>query len=97
VLTSRPARRKPEHRAQFQAHHLRGPAGVAWYIGRRILRRPRQAAARLTRRRCTRAGLGSVATVTLSIEETFMRKWIMQPFCWRLSPVVRAPEERPPR
>ena len=60
------ARRKPEHRTEFEAHHLRGAAGSAWYIGRSILRRAREAAARLTRSRCARARLGSAAAVTLS-------------------------------
>ncbi len=45
------ARRKPQRRAEFQAHHLRGAAGGAWYIGRGILRRPSEDAARVTCRR----------------------------------------------
>ena len=60
-----PAGRKPERRAEFEAHHLRGAAGRAWYIGRNILRRPREAAARLAGRRRARARVGSASALTL--------------------------------
>ena len=63
---ARSARREPEHRAEFETDHLRGAAGTAWYIGRCVLRRPREAAARLARGRCARACLGPAAQVTLS-------------------------------
>ena len=50
VLTAGPGRRKPERRAQRQAHHLRERVGGPWYIGRGLQRRSRQAAARRARR-----------------------------------------------
>ena len=59
VLTAGPARRKPERRAQRQAHPLRERVGGPWYIGRGVERRSREAAPRLAGHRRARAGVGS--------------------------------------
>ena len=59
VLTPGPLDESPSVAPNSQADPLRGGAGGAWYIGRGLFRRPREAAARFARHRCARARLGS--------------------------------------
>ncbi len=63
VLTGGPGDESPEHRAQRQADPLRERVRGAWYIGRRLERRPRQAAPRRGGRRCPRTGVGTVCAI----------------------------------
>ncbi len=90
MLTSGPLDESPSIAPNSKLIIYAAQQGGAWYIGRRVLRRSRQAAARLARRRCARARLGPAAALTVPESppastvihrgDTNMRKWIIVAF-----------------